>query len=87
MAWPAVEERAGGALVRGEIGGVVPRTENDPVSDSFNLLGRRAALVETTVEHRRGVCVCVCLCVCVHAPTSISYHSVGIKPLPSYASR
>lgn len=87
MAWPAVEERAGGgALVRSEIGGVVPRTENDRVSDSFNLfLGRKAALVETTVEHRRGVCVC--LCVCVHAPTSISYHSVGIELLASYASR
>lgn len=39
MAWPAVEERAGGELVRGEIGGVVPRAENDAVPDSFNLFG------------------------------------------------
>lgn len=86
MAWPAVEERAGGALVRGEIGGVVPRTENDPVSDSFNLFGAQSG---SRWDHGRtsSRCVCVCLCVCVHAPTSISYHSVGIELLSSYASR
>ena len=81
VAWPAVEERAGGALVRGEIGGVVPRTENDRVSDSFNLfLGRKAALVETTVEHRRGVCVSMCLCACphVHCLPLCRYQAAGL---------
>ena len=64
-------------VVRGEIGGVVPRTENDPVSDSFNLLGRRAALVETTVEHRRGVCVCLCVSVCMPPHLLVTTRSVS----------
>lgn len=73
MAWRAVEERAGG-----EIGGVVPRTENDPVSDTFNLLGRRAALVETTVERRRGVCVCESVCMPPRLLPLGRYQAVGL---------